>query len=256
MSEQVKLEIQGHVARVQFRNPPHNFATIALLRDIADTLESLDADVQVRAIVLSAEGRAFCAGADLASPKGFGAQSDDPLKEFYEQAIRIYATRKPIVAAVQGAAIGAGLGLAVAADFRVVSIEARFSANFTRLGFHPGFGLTYMLPRLIGPQHAAEMFLNSERYSPEAVATWGLIDRIADADKLMTESLAFATNIAANAPLALIATRATLRVGLVDAVRAAIEREHSEQLKLKDTDDFAEGVRAMNERRLGNFRGR
>lgn len=256
MAEQVRLEVQGHVARLVLSNPPQNFATIALLRGIAEALESVDADPQVRAVVLGAEGKAFCAGADLVSPNGFGAQGDDPLREFYDQAIRVYATRKPIVAAVQGAAIGAGLGLAVAADFRIVSSEARFSANFTRLGFHPGFGLTYTLPRLIGAQHAAEMFLTGERYKPETVVHWGLVDRVVHADRLMDEAFAFASAIAVNAPLALLATRATLRAGLIDAVRAALAHEHAEQLKLKDSEDFAEGVRAMQERRPGRFVGR
>jgi enoyl-CoA hydratase/carnithine racemase len=256
VSEQVRLEVHGHVARLEFCNPPQNFATIALLRGIADALESLDDDAQVRAVVLSAEGKVFCAGADLASPEGLGTQNDDPLREFYEQAIRLYSVRKPIVAAVRGAAIGAGLGLAVAADFRVVSTEARFSANFTRLGFHPGFGLTYTLPRLIGPQHATEMFLTGERYRPEAVAAWGLVDRIVGAEKLVEEALSFAAKIAVNAPLALLATRATLRAGILDAVGTALTLEHAEQLKLKDSEDFAEGVRAMNERRSANFKGR
>jgi enoyl-CoA hydratase/carnithine racemase len=256
VNEQVDVEVHEHVARLLFRNPPQNFATIALMRSIADALEALDADVQVRVVVLGSEGKAFCAGADLASPNGFGASGDDPLREFYDQAIRVFATRKPIVAAVQGAAIGAGLGLAVAADFRVASTEARFAANFTRLGFHPGFGLTHTLPRMIGLPRATQMFLSAERYKPETLAGWGLIDRVVDADRLADEALAFAGQIASNAPLALLATRATLRAGLVDAVREALAHEHAEQLKLKDTEDFAEGVRAMNERRPGQFKGR
>jgi enoyl-CoA hydratase/carnithine racemase len=256
VNERVDVEVRGHVARLVFRNPPLNFATVGLLQGIADALHALDADTQVRAVVLASDGKAFCAGADLASPNGFGARSADPLREFYDQAIRIFATRKPVVAAVQGAAIGAGLGLAVAADFRVATPAARFSANFARLGFHPGFGLTHTLPRLIGHQRAAEMFLRAERYRAADVAGWGLVDRIVDSDALDEAVLAFAIGIAQNAPLALLATRATLRGALVDEVRATLAREHAEQLKLKDTEDFAEGVRAMNERRPGNFKGR
>jgi enoyl-CoA hydratase/carnithine racemase len=256
MNERVAVEVQGHVGRLRFGNAPNNFATIALISRIADALEALDADPQVRAIVLIADGKSFCAGADLVSPNGFGAQSDDPLREFYDQVLRLYATRKPIIAAVQGAAIGAGLGLAVAADFRVATPEARFSANFTKLGFHPGFGLTHTLPRLIGVQRAAEMFLSAERYRTDVVAPWGLVDRIVAADALVAAAMTWAEEIAANAPLALLSTRETLRGGLVDAVRAAIVREHAEQLKLKDTEDFAEGVRAMSERRPGDFKGR
>jgi enoyl-CoA hydratase/carnithine racemase len=256
MNEQLDVQSHGHVQLLTFRNPPQNFATVRLLKEIADRLDAFDADPQVRAIVLASGGKAFCAGADLVSPNGFGAAGDDPLAEFYAQAIRIFASRKPIVAAVQGAAVGAGLGLALAADFRVATPEARFSANFVKLGFHPGFGLTHSLPRAIGQQRAAQMFLSGDRYKTEEVAGWGLIDQVAPTDGLIDAALAFASRIAENAPLALLATRETLRLGLVDDIRAALAREHREQLKLKGTGDFAEGVRAMAERRPGRFQGR
>lgn len=256
MNEQLDVQVQGHIALLVFKNPPLNFATVGLLRLIADALDPLDADPQIRAVVLASEGKSFCAGADLASPNGFGALGDDPLREFYDQALRIFAFRKPIVAAIQGAAIGAGLGLAVAADFRVAAPEARFSANFTKLGFHPGFGLTHTLPRVIGQQRAAQMFLTAERYKAEEVAPWGLVDRLADSDNLRKTALAFAGEIAANAPLALLATRATLRGDLAEQVRTVLLHEHREQLKLQPTADFAEGVKATAERRPGNFVGR
>lgn len=255
MSEQIEVQHHGHVALVSFHNPPHNHATVGLMRGLADTLERLDVVRDVRAVVLASEGKSFCAGADLVSANGFGAVGDDPLREFYDQVIRIFERHKPIVAAVQGAAIGAGLGLAVAADFRVATPEARFSANFVKLGFHPGFGLTCMLPRLIGYQRAAEMFLTGKRYKPEEMAGWGLIDRMADADSLRETAIVFATEIAENAPLALLSIRATLRGNLAEQVKAALGTEHQEQLRLKKTDDYAEGLKAVAERRPGNFRG-
>jgi len=256
MNEQLDIEIHNHVALLIFQNPPNNFATVGLLRLIADALEKLDADPQIRAVVLASEGKSFCAGADLVSPNGFGAQGNDPLREFYDQALRIFAARKPIIAAVQGAAIGAGLGLAVAADFRIASTEARFSANFVKLGFHPGFGLTCTLPRLIGQQRATEMFLTAERYKAEDVIAWGLVDRLAGVDSLRARALAFANDIAVNAPLSLLATRATLRGDLVERVRATLVHEHREQVQLLNTEDFAEGIRSVGERRPGNFVGR
>jgi enoyl-CoA hydratase/carnithine racemase len=256
MSEQLDVEIRGNLALLVFQNAPNNYATVGLLRLLADALERLDAEPQVRAVVLASEGKSFCAGADLVSPNGFGASGDDPLREFYDQALRIFACRKPIVAAVQGAAIGAGLGLAVAADFRVATPEARFSANFVKLGFHPGFGLTCTLPRVIGQQRAAQMLLGAARYKAEEVLPWGLVDRMAGAGQLRETALAFAGEIAENAPLSLLATRATLRGGLAEQVRSTLLHEHREQLTLKTTEDFAEGIRAMAERRAGVFVGR
>jgi enoyl-CoA hydratase/carnithine racemase len=256
MKENLDVEILGHVARLKFSNAPVNFATVRLLRLIADELERLDQQPEIRAIVLAAEGKVFCAGADLVSPNGFGASSADPLREFYDQAIRIYASRKPIIAAVQGAAIGAGLGLAIAADFRVAAPEAKFSANFTKLGFHPGFALTYTLPRLIGDQHASRMFLTAERYSAGQCADWGLVDKIVSADQLQASALGLAREIAVNAPLALLSTRATLRGNLAGEVKTRLFHEHQQQLLLQPTEDFAEGVRASAERRPASFKGR
>ena len=256
MTEQLDVQIRGHTGLLSFQHPPHNHATVSLLRLLGDALDRLDSAPQVRAIVLASEGKAFCAGADLVSPDGFGAAGDDPLREFYDQAIRIFASRKPIVAAVQGAAIGAGLGLAVAADFRVATPEARFSANFAKLGFHPGFGLTCTLPRVIGQQRATQMFLTAGRYKAEEVAEWGLVDRMTSTGTLLETALAFAGEIAENAPLSLLATRATMRGNLVEQVRTTLVHEHREQLLLRHTEDFAEGLRAVAERRPGNFAGR
>jgi enoyl-CoA hydratase/carnithine racemase len=251
----VSTEALENVGLLVFQNPPHNYATIQLLRDIAEGLERLNNSRAIRAIVLASEGKAFCAGADLLSENGFGGATDDPLREFYAQAMRIFEIGKPIVAAVQGAAIGAGLGLALAADFRVASIEARFSANFVKLGFHPGFALTHTLPRVVGRQRAAQIFLTGARYKSEEAFAWGLIDRLTGPDTLRKAALEFAAEIAENAPLSLLATRATLRGRLVVDVRTAMQHEHSEQLKLRQTTDHAEGIRAVTERRRGNFTG-
>ena len=261
-----KVSLRGHIVVVDsidcvnflamFSNPPFNFATVQLIRDIADALEQLDQDHDTRVVLLKAEEKVFCAGADLVSDNGFGASSDDPLREFYDQVLRIYATRKPIIAVVQGAAIGAGLGLAVAADFRIASNSARFCANFVALGFHPGFGLTHTLPALIGKQRASQVMMTAKRYKADTALAWGLIDTITSAEQLQEDALAFARDIAINAPLSLLATRATLKSDLLQQVESAIQREHQEQLKLQHTEDFAEGVKAVSERRTGHFKGR
>jgi enoyl-CoA hydratase/carnithine racemase len=252
----IHISRDGHIATVTIRKPPVNSVSVELMRDLADALEELDRDGATRAVVLSTQGKVFCAGADLsgrASEVGLDARTSNPL---YEQAVRLYSTELPIVAAVQGAAVGAGLGLALVADFRVAAPEARFSANFTKLGFHPGFGLTYTLPRLIGPQNAARMFLTGGRYDAEAALHMGLVDEVTDGADLMPHALALAEAIAENAPLAVRSTRKTLRADLAAAVRAATDHEFAEQQWLMQTDDFKEGVKAVSERRPGHFKGR
>jgi enoyl-CoA hydratase/carnithine racemase len=255
MSGSVEFARRGHVAQVVFQNPPHNHATIELLRSIGDVLDQLDADADCRVVVLASEGKSFCAGADLVTENGIGASAEDPILDFYDQALRLFAFGKPIVAAIQGAAIGAGLGLAVAADFRVAAPEARFSANFAKLGYHPGFALTFTLPRLIGESRAARMLLTAARFKPDEVIGWGLVDRIAEVSQLRESAHSLAAEIAENAPLSLLATRRTLRGNFLEQVRARLVVEHAEQSKLSLTKDYAEGVRAVTERRPGKFTG-
>lgn len=256
MTHSIKRTDFGHVAELVFTSGKNNHATVGLLRDLGTILASIDADSNIRATVLASDGKPFCGGADLATPGGFGTDSADPIREFYDMALTIFAAQKPIVAAIHGAAVGAGLGLAVAADFRVASPEARFVGNFTRLGFHPGFALTVTLPRLIGHQRSLEIFMTSGRYKPEQVAPWGLVDRLAPSGEARSGARALAAEIAENAPLALVATRATLRAALLDQVRATLTHEHAEQAKLRATADYAEGVASVFERRPANFTGR
>jgi len=160
------------------------------------------------------------------------------------------------VGAIQGPAIGGGLGLALVPDFRVTSPEARFAANFVKIGFHPGFGLTYTLPRLIGVQRANLMFLTGRRINGEEAFAWGLADVLADPERLRETSIKLAAEIAENAPLAINSTRATARRGLVEAVQAQTDIEFVEQDWLMRTEDHREGIKAVAERRPGRFIGK
>ncbi|MBB4860108.1 enoyl-CoA hydratase/carnithine racemase [Novosphingobium chloroacetimidivorans] len=257
MAIEVSTHVHGAVAEVRFAKPPFNYACPELLRRIADALDRFDGEDAVRATVLVAEGKAFCAGADLAGDESIAGEAGmDAIGGLYVQAERLFRRVKPMVAAVQGAAIGAGLGLALAADFRVAGPAARLSSNFVRLGFHPGFGLTHTLPRLLGPQRAAWMMLSAERVKPDVALAWGLVDRLAQAGDERAVALAMAAEIAANAPLALKAVRATANAGLADAVAAAMRHEHAEQTALRPTADYAEGVASVFERREARWLGR
>lgn len=234
----------AHVALLELRRAPFNYLDVALLRELADRLAQLDADPECRVVVLAAEGRAFSAGADFSGKDD--ARDPAPL---YEQAMRLFGNAKPLVAAVHGPAIGAGLGLALAADFRVGCAEARFSANFNRLGFHPGFGLSLTLPRLVGAQQAALLLYTGRRIDGAEALRIGLVDELAPQDQVRERAQALAGEIAISAPIAVESTRASLRAGLVEAVRAAVEREAGEQRQHFQTQDFREGVAAMAQRR-------
>jgi len=251
----VETRRDAHVAIVTFARPPHNFADLAMIEGIGAAFAAADADRDVRCIVLRSEGRVFCAGADLvnANPVADGVRPER--NPFYVAAARLFATAKPIVAAVQGSAVGAGLGLGLVADFRVASPEARFAANFVQIGFHPGFGISAVLERVVGRQRALMMCLTGRRVKGEEAAEWGLVDRLVAPGDLDAAALALAHEIAAGAPLAVEATRATMRGDLAALVEAQTDHELAEQAKLMTTADFAEGVRAVAERRPGRFIG-
>ncbi|MBW8813515.1 MAG: enoyl-CoA hydratase/isomerase family protein [Caulobacterales bacterium] len=254
--DHVTVALDGSVAVVTLNRPPHNFVSVEFMRDLADACAAVDAEPAARAIVLQTEGKTFSGGADFASPNDRVASGMGGINDLYVEAVRLYSVETPMVAAVQGAAVGAGLGLALVADFRVVSPEARFAANFVKLGFHPGFGISLALPRIVGEQKAALMMLTGRRIKGEEALAWGLADELAPAEELRAAALRLAAEIAENAPLAVVSTRKTLRAGLAEAVKARTDIEHREQAILRATEDFKEGVRSVAERRPGNFAGR
>ena len=253
----IGVSFEGHVAIVEIQRPPHNFFDIPMIASIATAFETLEADPNCRAIVLCSQGTAFCAGANFsnrdATPEQRSPRAVNPI---YFEAIRLFACSKPVVGAIHGPAIGGGLGLALVPDFRVTCPEARFSANFNRLGFHPGFGLSYTLPRLVGPQQAAMLFYTGKRIGGEEAVRIGLADVLVPQAEVRNEAMRLATEIAISSPLAVQSTRATLRAGMVEQIRLAVARESVEQNWQFKTEDFKEGVKAMAERRPPNFQGR
>lgn len=248
----IRNSIEEHIGCVVLCRPPHNFLDLDLLTEVAEAVEELDADDQCRVVVLAADGKSFCAGANF----NLGSSSEKRnTGDFYAQAMRLFRTTKPIIAAVQGAAIGAGLGLALAADFRVTCKEARFSANFARLGLHPGFGLSYTLPALIGSQKAGELLYTGRRIDGDYAVKIGLADLLVDQENVLINAIQLATEIATSAPKVVQGIRATLRAGFADLVVDANRHELEIQKTQFITKDFKEGVAAMAARRLPIFIG-
>ncbi len=260
----IEVTREGAVAIVEIQRPPHNFFDVRLIHQIADAFNVLDEDVSCRAVVLASQGKSFCAGANFGIDSDESSDNEEFTEEgfrnrtgsLYEEGVRLFRAKKPLVAAIQGAAIGGGFGLSLVADFRVAAPEARFAANFVKLGIHPGFGLTVTLPRLVGPQFANLMFLTGRRIKGEEALERGLVDELVPLENVRDRAIALAQEIAENAPLAVASTRATTRQGLADQIKTATDHELKEQQWLRETEDAAEGILSVAERRLGNFVGR
>jgi 2-(1,2-epoxy-1,2-dihydrophenyl)acetyl-CoA isomerase len=250
----VSLAIDEHVATAEIHRPPHNFFDAGLIGSLADAYVAA-AEAGARSIVLCSEGKNFCAGADFT-----GRSSADRVgggggaRELYDAALRLFDAPLPVVAAVQGAAVGGGLGLACSADFRVASPVARFCANFSRLGLHQGFALSATLPAILGQQRAWDLLYTGRRVDGEEAVAIGLADRMDDEPRAAARELA--GQLAEAGPLAVRAIRTTMRAGLAGLAQDAMARELVEQEKLWATADFAEGVKATAERRTPKFEGR
>ncbi len=262
-SNDINVALHNHVATVELNRPPHNFFDRALIAQLADAFDELDENPECRAIVLASNGKSFCAGANFGRTRNTSSSTTEFTVEglekstglLYREGVRLFSAKKPIVGAIQGAAIGGGLGLALVPDFRVASPEARFGANFAKLGIHPGFGLTVTLPNLVGQQQANLMFLTGRRLKGEEAQAIGLVDVLVAQDELRASAQSLAAEIAENAPLAVVSVRTTMRHGLAEKIAKATNHELAEQQWLRATNDAEEGIRAVAERRPGKFTG-
>ena len=238
------------VGQVEMHRPPANYFDASLLDDVVTAMAWGDRH-GCRAAVLCSEGSHFCAGLDFGAT---GTPTSEGLEALYRRAVDLVRGPTPIVVAVQGAAVGGGLGLAMAGDFRVGAATSRFTANFARLGFHQGFGLSVTLPRAVGHQRALDLLTTGARIDGTEALRIGLCDRLSDDPRAGARALA--AEIAGSAPQAVRSIRSTLRAGLADEFAAALEHERSEQLRLMGTDDFREGIEASLARRPPRFTGR
>jgi len=266
----IGVDIHGHVGLIELRDPPHNFLSVEQVREIADVLDGFATNMDVRAAVLMAEGKSFCAGANFGSSRSTTQRSGAPEgastpaesgtggrpEDLYAQAARLCEAEIPWIAAVHGPAIGGGLGLAMTATMRVTCPEARFAANFVKLGIHQGFGLSVTLPELIGPSRAALVLLSGRRFKGDEATELGMADVCVAQEHVRDTAMEIAAEVGSGAPLAIRAINATLRAGLGDRVREATRHEAAEQARLFTTEDAREGMRSVGERREGNFVGR
>ena len=245
----------NRVGVLTFSRPPFNYFNHVVIEELLSALIRLDEEEGCRATVLCSTGAVFCAGGEFGKADAGASTYIEMAEQLYQAAMQLFRIRKPMVAAVQGSAIGGGLGLALVADFRVTCESAKFSANFSRLGLHPGFGLTVTLPRLIGVHNSELLFYTGRRINGAEALRLGLADSLVEKHQVKGSAIELAEEIASAAPIAVQDTRETMRLGLADEVSKANKHELALQKKHMKTRDFIEGVKATAERRIPDFSG-
>lgn len=256
---------EGHVAVLTFNRPDAmNVLGIAGDGDIVQKVcAELNANLSLRCVILTGAGRAFSAGGDLkamADPDGPFSGTALKVREHYRADVHrvaraIYGLDMPVIAAVNGPAVGLGCDIACLADMRIASDRARFGVTFLKLGLVPGDGGSWVLPRTIGMSRAAELLYTGDVIDAATALDWGLVSRVVPNESLMDEAMALATRIAAQPPQALRLTKALLRQGQVGSYDAALEMAAVSQAIAHRTEDHREGVSAFLEKRAPNFSG-
>jgi enoyl-CoA hydratase len=243
----IRTEREGRVAVVTLDDPQRrNALNLELCGELAATMDQLEGDDGVGAVVITGAAPAFCAGADLTQ---LGASRRDGLLAIYEGFLRVASSPLPTIAAVNGPAVGAGMNLALAADVRLAGRSARFDTRFLDLGIHPGGGHTWMLRRIVGPQAAMAMVVFGQRLDGEQAERVGLAWRCVDDDELLAASIEMAARAADGPPELTRRIKATIRdVADLDEHADAVERELGDQLWSMDQPAFAERLAQLQAR--------
>ncbi|MCP4007774.1 MAG: enoyl-CoA hydratase/isomerase family protein [bacterium] len=265
MSEPAVLfEAKDHIAEITLNRPENrNSMTNDVLEGLRESVERVRQDPDVRCVIITGRGKSFCAGADFKS----GVQRDDgSAAEFrspnersfamYSPFLSILDIEVPTIAAMQGHAIGGGLGLAIVCDIRVANRDSKYGANFTRLGLHPGMACTYILPRLVGLPRAAELLFAGRIIEGSEAAEQGLANYAVAGDEVLEKSRELAREIASAAPIAVRWTKRSLYRGIDWDPRTAAEHEAHAQSRTIETEDSKEGIQALLEKRAPVFKGR
>jgi enoyl-CoA hydratase/carnithine racemase len=264
----VVLERDGDVALVTFNDPERrNAMTEAMGRAIAERVNALVGDPSLRAVVFTGAGRAFSAGGDLAmiesmARRGSASPGGDTRREqsvfmrrFYDLYLSVRELPCPTIAALNGAAIGAGLCIALACDTRIAARDAKLGLNFTRLGIHPGMGATWNLPRIVGPAHAAELLFTGRILDGAEAERIGLVNRAVDVEAVLPEAMEMARAMALSAPIAVRGTKRALARSFDFDLAEQLDFEAHQQSLCYESADLGEGLAAARAKRPPRFRG-
>ena len=261
MGERAVLYEQADRIGVLTLNRPdqRNAMTPELLDAFSEAIREAQDDADARCLVITGTGRCFSAGADLRSSMqraDLGEPSEEASFAMYAPFLKVLDIEVPVIAAMNGHTVGGGFGLALLADIRVANIDAKYGFNFARLGIHSGLGISYVLPRLVGPAHASELLFTGKLIRGSEALRIGLVTHTEEAREVLPAAMGLARAIAGSAPMAVRRMKASIRRALQWDIREAARQEAALQAASLDTEDAKEGVAAILEKREPEFTGR
>ncbi len=258
----VKCTVSHGVGTLTLNRPDKlNALSPRMMAELLLAQQSLAGDSHVRVMVVTGAGRGFCAGGDLQEIEDAWKRGDEAgLGEFLDAGKRVVlgfrSAAKPVIAAINGVATGAGFNLALACDFRIAAQETHLGQTFVRLGLHPDFGATWFLPRIVGTARAVELLLTGEMIDAREAARLGIVNRVVPLDQLEQAVKAMAERLAAGPPLVYARTKEAVYRNEAEGLAAAIDFEHRAQMDCIRSDDAREGIGAFLARRAPRFQGR
>jgi enoyl-CoA hydratase/carnithine racemase len=259
MAEAARYHTDGMVGVITLDRPDNrNSMTPELLDAFSAASAAARADASIRAVVVTGTGSCFSSGADFKSTlqRDTGEAPHERSYAMYVPFLSLLDIEVPVIGALNGHAVGGGFGLALVCDIRIGAIDAKYGANFVKLGLAPGMSISYLLPRLVGMAKANELLLTGRLVDGREAEALGILNRAAPADAVLREAMEMAVAIAGNAPLAVRATKAAIRRGLALTVREAAREEAVAQAETVQSADCAEGIAALLEKRPPVFTGR
>jgi len=260
--EHILVDVSDAIGTITLNRPEKLNAFAGTMRkEVADAVKMMADDESVRVIVITGAGRAFCAGADIGYMKELTESGNtEGFKALVEAGREVVTTirhtKKPVIAAVNGAAAGGGANLALACDVRIASDKASIGQTFNKIGLHPDWGGTYFLPRLVGPAKALELIFSGEMVKADEALRIGLFNRVVPADELEQETNALAKLYAEKPPIAMALAKTAIYDSGTNDLEAMLDVELDHQLRSFDSEDATEGLNAFLEKRAPKFLGK